>query len=211
MTHRVFSFNGGSANATAIDGASATIVGSVSLGGRPEFAVTDGKGRMFVNIEDRNEVVAFDTRTLKVAAHWPLVGGEGPSGIALDRKHRRLFSGCDNHKMIVLDADRGSVVATLPIGEGVDGVAFDPGTRLAFSSNGEGSLTVVREDAPNRFAVAENDSTQRGARTLALDEKTHRVFVVTAEFGPPPPPTAERPHPRASIVPGTFQVLVLSR
>lgn len=208
-SHRIFTFNGGSANATAIDAASGAIAGTIALGGRPEFAVADGRGRMYVNLEDSSAVVAFDARTLKVEARWPLAPGEGPSGLGMDPEHRRLFACCSNKLMVVLDADSGRVVATLPIGSRVDGNAYDPATRLAFSSNGDSTLTVVHEDTPNQFTVLENVVTRPGARTMALDEKTHRIYLPTAQFGPPPAPTPERPHPRPSVVPGSFAILVL--
>lgn len=211
VAKRVFVFNGGSANASVIDAKAGTVVGSVALGGKPEFAVADGKGRMYVNLEDSSAVVGFDTRTLKVLDRWPLAPGEEPSGLAMDREHRRLFAGCSNQKLVVLDADNGHVVGVLPIGNRVDGVAFDPRQRLVFSSNGDGTLTVIHEEGGDRFTVLENAVTQAGARTLALDETTGTVYLPTAEFGPPPPPTADRPHPRGSIVPGTFVVLEAKR
>jgi len=207
-TKRVFAFNGESSSATAIDAAAGTIAGSVALGGRPEFAVSDGAGKMYVNLEDSSAVVAFDARTLEVLHRWPLAPGEEPSGLAMDREHRRLFAGCSNQKLVVLDADGGRVVSVLPIGERVDGVAFDAKRQLVFSSNGDGTLTVIHEDAPDRYSVVQNVATHTGARTLALDRSTGRVYLPTAEFGPPPAPTADRPHPRPSVVPGTFAVLV---
>jgi DNA-binding beta-propeller fold protein YncE len=211
FSKRVFVFNGGSASAVAIDAAAGSIVGSVVLNGKPEFAVADGKGTMYVNLEDSSAVVAFDTRTLKVLNRWPLAPGEEPSGLAMDRQHRRLFAACSNRKLVVLDADNGRVVSVLPIGERVDGVAFDAPLQLVFTSNGDGTLTVIHEDGPDRFTVLENAVTQAGARTLALDETSGSVYVPTAEFGPPPPPTADRPHPRGSVVPGTFVVLEARR
>ncbi len=211
VSHRVFTFNGGTANATALDARTGTVVGTIALGGKPEFAVHDGAGRMYVNIEDKGEVVAFDTRTLAVQAHWSLAPCEEPSGLAIDRQHRRLFSVCGNRLMAVVDADQGRVLATLPIGAGVDGAAFDSTSQLAFSSNGEGTLTVVHEDSPTAFRVVETDSTQRGARTIALDPVTHRLYLTTAQFGPPPVPTPDRPRPRPSIIPGSVVVLVLQR
>ncbi len=208
-TRRVFTFNGAGANATAIDAVLPGVVGTVALGGKPEFAVAPGDGRVFVNIEDRAELIALDARALAVTARWPLAPCEAPTGLALDARHDRLFVGCSNRLMAVVDAGGGRIVATLPIGAGVDGVAFDPVRGLAFSSNGEGTLTVVREVTPDSFVVVENAATQRGARTLALDQRTHTVFVVTAEFGPAPAPTSEQPLPRPSVVPGSFVVLVL--
>ena len=209
VSRRVFTMNGGSGTATAIDAAAHTVIDTLALGGRPEFAVADSRGLIFVNLEDKSEVVVFDSRSLAIRSRWPLAPGENPTGLAIDRAHRRLFAGCTNQRMVVLDADSGRVVATLPIGAGVDGTAFDPDTALAFSSNGEGSLTVVHEDDPEHFRVVETVTTQRGARTLGLDERTHDIFLPTAAFGPPPAPTAERPHPRPSIVPGSFVILVV--
>jgi len=208
-TRRVFAFNGAGANATAIDAVLPGVVGTVALGGKPEFAVAPGDGRVFVNIEDRAELVALDARALAVTARWSLAPCEAPTGLALDAQHDRLFVGCSNRLMAVVDAGGGRIVTTLPIGAGVDGVAFDPATGLAFSSNGEGTLTVVREVAPDSFVVVENAVTQRGARTLALDPRTHHVFLATAEFGPPPAPTPEQPRPRPPITPGSFATLVV--
>jgi DNA-binding beta-propeller fold protein YncE len=208
---RVFAFNGASKDATAIDAKTGTVAGTIPLGGKPEFAAADEKGHVFVNIEDKSEIIEFDSNKLVVENHWSIAPGEEPSGLALDRKHRRLFSVCSNKLMVVVNADNGKVVTTLPIGTGTDAAGFDPETGFAFSSNGEGTLTVVHEDSPDKFSVVDSVATQRGARTMALDPKTHQVFVVTAEFGPPPAPTAERPRPRASIIPGSFALLMLSR
>ena len=210
-SHRVFTFNGGSSDATAIDAQSGTVAGTVTLGGRPEFAVADGRGMIYANLEDKSAVVEFDARKLAVAARWPLAPCEEPSGLAMDRQHRRLFAGCSNKMMAVMNADNGRVVTTLIIGSGVDANAFDPATGLAFSSNGDGTLTIVHEDSPDKFSVVANVLTQRGARTMALDEKTHRIYLATAQFGAPPPPTPDRPHPRPSILPNTFVILVIGR
>jgi len=196
---------------TPIDAASGTVAGTLPLGGRPEFAVADGKGNVYANLEDKSTVVAIDSQKLTVESRWPLAPGEEPSGMAMDRDHRRLFSGCHNRMMVVMYADSGKVVATPPIGQGVDANAFDPGTGLAFSSNGDGTLTVVRQESPDKYSVVDSVQTQRGARTMALDLKTHNVYLVTAEFGPPPAPTADQPRPRPSMVPGSFVVLVVSR
>ncbi|HAF14562.1 MAG TPA: YVTN family beta-propeller domain-containing protein [Blastocatellia bacterium] len=208
---RIFTFNGGSKDTTAIDAKSGTVAGTLALGGRPELGVADEHGKIFVNLEDKTQVVAFDSRKLTVDATWPLAPGEEPTGIAMDRKHRRLFVVCANKLMAVINADNGKLVTTLPIGSGVDGAGFDAERQLAFSSNGDGTLTVVHEDSPDKFSVAENVVTQRGARTLDVDQKAHRVFLITADFGPPPPATAERPHPRPSIVPGTVTLLVFGK
>jgi DNA-binding beta-propeller fold protein YncE len=208
---RVFVFNGGSNNAVAIDAALDAIVGTVSFDGKPELAVADGKGRVFVNIEDKSSVVEFDATTLKVVHTWPLDPGKEPTGIAMDRQHRRIFSTCSNSLMIVLDADSGKVIGQLPKGSGVDGAGFDPSTNYAFSSNGEGTLTIVREETPAKFSVVENVSTRRGARTMALDEKTHRIYLLSAKFGPPPAPTADHPHPRPAIEPGSVTLYIFGR
>ena len=208
-SRRVFTMNAGSRDATAIDAVHGKVAGTVILGGRPELAAVDGKGRLYVNLEDSSAVAVVDTRALKVVAHWSLAPGLEPTGLALDREHQLLFAVCGNQLMVVMSAVDGKVVTTLPIGNGVDGVVFDPEKGLAFSSNGEGSLTVVKEEAPDRLRVLDTVSTQTGARTLALDERTHRLFLVTAEFGPVPEPTAEHPHPRRPTVPGSFVLLVV--
>ena len=164
---------------------------------------------MYVNIEDSSQIVAFNTQTMKIDKRWAISPGEKPSGLALDREHRRLFSVCGNKMLIVSDAESCKVIASVPIGSGVDGVMFDPQTQLIFSSNGEGTLTVIHEDNPNKYTVLENIMTKRGARTLTLDERTHKIYLSTAEFGPTPAPTPDRPRPRPSIVPGSFTVLVV--
>lgn len=211
VTKRILVFNAGSRSATAIDAASGTVAGTVALDGQPEFAVADGQGKVFVNLEDSSAVAGFDAKSLKVESRWPLVGGEGPSGIALDRAHHRLFSACGNEKMVVLDSRTGKVVATIPIGKGPDGAEFDPGTGLAFSPNGEGTLTVIHEDSADKFSVAGTVTTQRGARTMTLDPKTHRLYLAAASYGEAPAPTADHPHPRPPMLPGSFVMLVLDR
>ena len=209
-TKRVFTFNGRSQDSSAIDAASGKVLATIKLDGKPEFAASDAKGEVFVNIEDKSELVAIDADKMEVKAKWPLAPCEEPSGLSIDRKNRRLFAGCGNKMMAVVDADSGKVLATPPIGDGVDATTFDPETGLAFASCGEGVLTVVKEDSPGKFS-AENVPTQQGARTLALDFKTHNVFVVTAKFGPPPAATADNPHPRRSIMPDSFVVLVVGK
>ena len=210
-TKRVFTFNGHSGDASAIDAAKGTVVGTIKLDGKPEFAVSDGKGEIFVNLEDKSQLLALDPNKLEVKSRWPLAPCQEPSGLAIDGKNRRLFSACDNKMMAIVDADSGKLITTVPIGEGVDAAAYDPETSLAFASCGEGVLTVVREESPNNFSVAENVSTQEGARTMALDPTTHQIFTVTAKFGPPPAPTPEQPHPRHTILPDSFVVLVLGK
>lgn len=207
-TKRVFTFNAGGKNATAFDAKSNAVAGTIDLGGKPEFAQADGKGRIFVNIEDTSEIAVIDAKALKVVNRWKLAPCEEPSGLAFDIKHHRLFSGCDNQTMAVSDSDAGRVVTTVPIGEGVDANAFDEKRQLAFSSNGgSATLTVVAERSPDKYDVLANLATKRGARTMALDRKTGHIFLATAEFGPPPAPTAERPHPRPTILPDTFELI----
>jgi DNA-binding beta-propeller fold protein YncE len=211
-TKRVFAFNGRSADATVLDGATGKVAGTIPLGGKPEFATTDREGHVYVNLEDKSELLAIDPRKLSVEHRWPLAPCEEPSGMAIDRAHGRLFVGCGNRLMAEVDPKTGRVLATVPIGDGVDANGFDPDPGLAFSSNGDGTLTVAKEEEGARpLSVVANVPTQRGARTMALDEKTHRVFLVTAEFGPPPSPTADQPHPRPSQIPGTFTILVVGR
>jgi DNA-binding beta-propeller fold protein YncE len=210
-TRRVFTFNGRSQDSTAIDAAKGTVLGTIKLDGKPEFAASDGKGEIFVNIEDKSELTAIDPNKLVVKSTWSLAPCESPSGLSMDRKNRRLFVGCDNKMMAVVNADTGKVLATPAIGDGVDATTFDSETGLAFASCGEGVLTVAREESPEKFSVAENVPTQAGARTLALDSKTHNVYLVTAKFGPPPAATADNPHPRRSILPDSFVVLVVGK
>lgn len=208
---RAFTFNGRSHNSTAIDGASGKVVGKIPLDGKPEFAVATGGGEIFVNIEDKSELTAIDSQGLKVKSSWPLAPCESPSGLAMDVKNRRLFAGCDNKMMAIVNADSGKLITTLPIGDGVDAGRFDAANGLAYSSCGEGVLTVVHEDSPDKFSVAENVKTERGARTMALDYKTHVVYLITAQFGPRPAPTAQEPHARPPVLPGTFEVLVVGK
>ena len=205
-TKRVFTLNGRSKDATAINAADGTVAGALALGGKPEFAVADGKGSIYVNIEDTSELVQFDPQKLTVTHRWPQKPCQEASGLAIDRKNRRLFSGCDNKMMAVMDADSGKVVATPPIGEGVDANGFDPATQLAFASNGDGTLTVVHEDSPDKFTVVENVPTKKSARTMALDLKTHNIFLPAADFDPPAP--GER---RGKMKPGSFVLLVLGK
>ena len=213
-TKQVLTFNrtraAAEASATVIDAVKGEVVKTIMLGGRPEFAVTDGKGEIFVNLDDKNEVAVIDAKKLEIKARWSLAPGEGPSGLAIDLKKRRLYSVCGNKKMIVMDANNGKVIADVPIGSGTDAAAFDPGTGLAFSSNGEGTLTVVKESSPGKFTT-ETLKTQQGARTMTLDPNTHRLYFSTAEYGPPPAPTTERPNPRPVAKPDSFMVLVLEK
>jgi hypothetical protein len=206
---RVFTFNGRSGDSTAFNAATGVVDGTIPLGGKPEFATTDGAGRIFVNIEDKSEVAVIDSRKLTVLSRFSLKPCEEPSGMGLDVEHHLIFSGCHNRMMAVSDVAAGKVIATVPIGAGVDGNGFDPGTGLAFSSNGDGTLTVAKETSPGKFEVVETVETQRGARTMAIDLKTHNVYLPTAKFGPPPAPTQDRPHPRPTVIPDSFVVLVV--
>ncbi len=209
-TKRVFTFNGRSQDSTAIDATSGKVLGTIKLDGKPEFAASDARGEIFVNIEDKSELVAIDPNKLEVKSKWPLAPCTEPSGLSIDRKNRRLFVGCDNKMMAVVDADSGKVLATPAIGEGVDATTFDEETGLALASCGQDAvLTVVEEESPDKFTVAENVPTKKGARTLALDAKTHNVFVVTADFGPRPAPTADNPRARPPMLPDSFVVLVV--
>ena len=205
VTKRVFTLNGRSQDTTAVNAADGSVAGTLALGGKPEFAVADGKGSIFVNIEDKSELVEFDAQKVTVIHRWPLKPCEEPSGLAMDLKSRRLFAGCGNKMMAVIDANTGKIVATPAIGDGVDANAFDPATGYAFSSNGEGTLTVVHEDSPDKFSVVEGVATKRSARTMGLDLKTHNIFLPAAEFDPPAP--GER---RGKMKPGSFVVLVVS-
>ena len=205
-TKRVFTFNGDSKDATAIDPKSEKVAGTVALGGKPEFAVADGKGHVFVNIEDTAEMVEIDAANLKVINRWALKGCEEPSGLDMDTATGVLFSGCGNKLMFVTDATNGQNLAQLPIGERVDGVGFDPGKKLAFSSNGDGTLTVVGGKG-KKYLVEQNVTTQRGARTIAVNADAHEVYTVTSEFEPPQP---DKPNARPTPKPGTFTLLVVA-
>ena len=208
-TRRVFAFNGRSASATVIDAATGKVLSTIPLGGKPEFAQPDGAGHIYDNLEDKSEVVDIDSREMKVLHTWPLSPCESPSGMAIDTAHHRLFVGCENKMMAVVDTTSGKVVATPPAGAGIDGNGFDPDPGYAFSANGrDGTLTVVGGD---NFTVLETVTTQRGARTIAVDAKTHNLYLPTAEFGPAPAPTAETPRPRPTIVKDSFTIVVVGR
>ena len=206
---RIFTFNGDANSSTAIDPESGKVIGSIALGGKPEFGVSSGSGRLYVNIEDKGEIAELDPDKLQVLRRWPLEGCEEPTGLAIDRANDLLFSVCHSKVMAISDARAGRTIADVPIGGGVDGAAFDPGTGLAFASNGDGTITVVHEDSPTTFHVVSTATTRRGARTMTLDPRTHRLYTVTADFGETPAPTESDPHPRPSLLPGTFSLLVL--
>jgi len=205
---RVFAFNGRSANAVAIDAADGKVAGMIPVGGKPEFAAGDDQGHVFVNIEDKSVLLEIDAQKLSVLHRWPLTGCKEPSGLAIDQKNRRLFSVCGNKKMMVVNADTGKVVATVAIGDDPDAAGFDPGTQLVFSSNGEsGDLTVIHEDSPDSYTVVENVPTKKYARTMAIDLKTHNIFLPIAEFEPVAPKGEEEPPMKAN----SFGVLLVGK
>jgi YVTN family beta-propeller protein len=201
-TKRVFTFNGHSNDTTVIDPVTGNVTGTMALGGRPEFAVQDGAGKIFVDLIDTAEIVAFDARKLEVIARFPTAPGSQPSGLALDVKHHRLFSSCRSKHFVILDSDTGRVIATFPIGQGTDGAVFDAERKLAFASTEEGTLAVVREDGPDKFTLLENAPMDAGARTMVLDPKTHLLYLPTASFE-----SAGKPKPQP--VEGSFRVLVV--
>ncbi len=207
FSHSVYTFNGKTSNATVIDAKSEKVVATISLDGKPEFPASDGQGSIFDNIEDKNLVDVIDAKTMKVTRKFAVAPGEGPSALALDVTGNRLFIGCGNKLMVIADAKAGKVLASLPIGDHVDAAAWDPSLKRAYASCGDGTLTVVQEQADGSFKVLETVATQKGARTMALDKKTHHMYLPTAEFGPAPAPTADNQKPRPQVKPGTFVIL----
>jgi len=204
---RVFTFNGGSSDATAIDAQSDSVVATIPLGGRPEFPAADGRGMIYDNIESTSEIVEIDAQSAKIVKRFPLGSCAHPSGLSMDRVHRRLFTACQG-EMGVVDADSGRVIATLPTGAGTDATRFDPNTELAFASNGRAAtLTVVHEDDPEHFTVVQNAATVPGARTMELDQSTGNVYLVTAKLTENPNATSYRD--RYRVVPGTFELLTM--
>jgi YVTN family beta-propeller protein len=205
----VYVFNHTGNSVTVINAKAATVSATIPLGGTPEFAAVDqAAGRVYCNIEDKSEVAVIDANKHEVVAHWSLAPGEGPSGIALDAPHHRLFSGCHNKMMVMLDTESGKVVGSVPIGAGVDGCAFDDATQLAFASCAEGTTTIAREEAPDKLIVLQTLKTERGARTMALDPQTHRIYLPTGQFRPPPSPSPGGSPGRPSVVPNTLKLLV---
>ena len=207
---KLFTFNGQSQDVSIIDPGKGTVITKLPAGGKPEFAAADGKGRVFFNVEDKSQIGVIDSAKAKMLATWSLANCEEPTGLALDIKHARLFSVCGNNNLVVTDAGSGKQIAVVPIGRGPDAVAYDPERGLIFSSNGQdGTLTVVHEDDPDHYTVTATVTTQKSARTLALDAATHRVYLVAAQFGPAPEPTADVPHPRPTVLDGSFKVLMV--
>ncbi|MEI8084785.1 MAG: hypothetical protein WCG93_01085 [Paludibacter sp.] len=207
FSHLVFTFNGKTANATVIDAKTNLVKATIKLDGKPEFSQTDLKGNIYVNIEDKNMINVIDTKTLTVTHHWSIAPGDEPSGLALDNENHRLFSVCGNKIMVVTDAQTGKVITTLPIGDGCDGVAFDSVLKRAYSSNGGGTITVVQEVNKDKFVVLENALSQKSARTIAVNSKTHHLYLPAGEYNPKPEATAENPRPRATVKAGTFVIL----
>jgi YVTN family beta-propeller protein len=206
----VFTFNGRSKNVTVLDANTLAVVSTLAVPDKPEFAVADGEGQIFVNIESEpGQMVVIDSRKLTIKATWPLPGCASPSGLAIDKTHHRLFSVCDGKVMAVTDGLTGKQVAKIKIGEGPDAAAYDAQRSVVFSSNGEGTLSVIRQETADRYHVVESLPTKRGARTMALDSTSGKVYLVTSDFGPAPAPTAEQPHPRPVPTPDTFTVLVV--
>ncbi|MCW3090162.1 MAG: YncE family protein [Ferruginibacter sp.] len=206
FSKKIITCNGRSNNLSIIDPVLNKLVDSIAVGGKPETAVSDDAGKLFVNIEDKNEIVEIDTKTFKVLNHWSIAPGDGPTGLSLDKQTRRLFAGCEKLLMVV-DANNGKVVAKVPIGDGCDGTAFDPATKTVYTSNGEGTLTVIHEDNADKFSVVENVVTKRGARTIALDNLSHLIYLPTADLEPMAAGEKGRPKMKA----GSFQVLVVGK
>jgi hypothetical protein len=205
----VYTFNGRGQSATVFEGKTGKVVATITLPGRPEFPAADPKaGRVYDNIEDKSTVVAIDTKSHQVTNTWSIAPGEGPSGMAIDVAHHRLFLGCHNKLMVMMDSATGKVVGTVPIGDRVDANAFDPGTQFAFSSNGDGTVTIAHEESLDKLIVVQTLATERGARTMALDPKTHRIYLASAKYEPQPAPTSDAPRQRPKIIPGSFKVLV---
>lgn len=209
---RVFVMNGEPHSATVIDAKTGNVVGSIDLDGGPEFAVSDGKGTVYINLEDRSEVVSVDSNSLKIKSRWPVAPAGGPTALALDREHRRLFSaGREPQKLVIMDADSGHVIQSFPISAGVDAAAYEPETGLIFVSTREGKIHVFHEDSPDKFSEVQTVETALGAKTMGLDSKTHNVFVDTVDFAPAGASAAGQGASRGSAVPGSFHVLVYGR
>jgi DNA-binding beta-propeller fold protein YncE len=210
VTHRVFTFNGRGRNATAIDARTNEVLGTITLDAKPEFAVSDARGEVFVNLEDANSIAQIDAKTLEVRARWPMKGCEEPSGLAFDRQNARLFSVCSNEVMEIVDAGSGRIVGEAHIGKNVDGAGFDAGKHLAFASGGDGTLTIVKEEGPEKFKVEETVRTKPGARTMTVDPGSHRVFLSAGERQPASPPAPGQPRTPPTIREGTFEVVVVA-
>lgn len=209
FSHRVFTFNGKSSNSTVIDANSDKVIGTINLPGKPEFSVTNGKGKIYVNIENKSQVCQINAATLKIEKTWSVSPGKEPSGMAIDIDDHQLFIVCSNALLDILDVRSSKIMTNLKIGYGVDGVAYDPELKRIYTSNGDGTLTIVQKENKSTFKILENFPTQKGARTIALNPKTHRIYLPVAEYEAAPPATSENPHPRPTAKPGTFTVLVI--
>jgi DNA-binding beta-propeller fold protein YncE len=207
-TKRIFTFNLNTNNATVVDSKEGKVVGAFDLGGRPELVGTDAKGNVFANLVQKNVVLQIDSRKMTPGQTWPVAPGEGPRTMAVDQENGRLFIGCANRRMVILDSNNGRLIGSVPIGSGPDDSAYDPETRLIYISNGDGTVSVIQQESPDRYSVIETVKTVPGARNMALDLKTKKIFLPLFDRGPPPPPTTETPNPRGDVVPGTFRVLV---
>ncbi len=208
FSKKIYTCNGRSKDMSVIDPATGKVVETVALGGKPETAVSDDEGNLYINIEDKNEIAEVNTGTFKIVKRWSIAPAEGPTGLAYDKKTKRLFAGCDK-LLVISDASAGKVISKLAIGDGCDGVVFDPATKNIFTSNGEGTITVVHENSANDYKILQNAVTKRGARTIALDEETHLLYLPTAEFKPLAKNAPENERPQ--MIPGTFQVLVVEK
>jgi len=205
----VYMFNGRGQSATVFAAKTGNVIATIPLAGKPEFAAADGKAeRVYNNLEDKSEVAVIDTKTHQVLSRWPISPGEEASGMAIDLAHHRLFLGCGNQKMVMMDSTNGKVIASVSIGSGVDANAFDPGTQLAFASCGDGTVTIAHEDSPDKLTVAQTLKTRPRARTMALDPQTHKIYLACADFEPPAQPQPGQRPPRPKVLPGTFKILV---
>jgi DNA-binding beta-propeller fold protein YncE len=211
-TGRVFTFNGDAETASVLDGETGKKLGTIPLGAKPEYGVSAGDGKLYVNLESTSALAEIDAAGMRVTRSWPLAPCENPTGLAIDTVHHRLFSGCRNQLMAISETTSGKLIATVPIGSGVDATRYDPATGLAFASCGDGTMTVIHEDDPDHFQVVASVSTMRGARTMELDPESHEIFTVSAQFGPmPAEPAAGEHRRRPPMIPGTFTLLVLGR
>ncbi|MSO20255.1 MAG: YncE family protein [Acidobacteria bacterium] len=211
-TRRVFSFSRSSKNASAVNGAEGTVARILDLGGVPEAAAADGKGNVLITIQDQDRIVKFDSKKLEITDSWPVAPAcTQPTSMAIDRKNSRLFVGCRGKQFIVMNTETGKVLTTLPIGQGTDAATYDPDTRLIFISNGEGTVTIIHQETPDKYTIVETLKTEEGAKTMALDLKTHRIYVATADRSTPPAPApGEQPAARV-VAPGTFRVLMYDK
>jgi DNA-binding beta-propeller fold protein YncE len=210
VTKTVWAFNGRSSDVTVIDTVKRRAIVTIALSGKPEFPVADGSGTVFANIESKNEIDRFDATLMTITAEWPLTNCESPSGLAIDSAGRRLFAVCDGGKMAVVDADSGKTLANPAIGDGPDAARYDASRKLAFSSNGGGTLTII-DASKDTYPALQTLTTRQGARTMTLDSRTGRLYLATAAFGERPAPTAANPRPRPAIVPGSFTILVVGQ